>query len=175
MNDNFELDKNLYELLQKGSLEIITLINLGGISSIELYADIHTVKRSPNENSIIVIPFWVNNEPVYLKIYFDKNSPYNNKVFDELIPMTSVDMQVLPRWNIESNCIEFDFDGLLAKLLEVLHEDDILMITADHGNVRWSSDPDPLRLVERYHRSAAGLLVVSPLLPLHPVLRYGRL
>ncbi len=27
-----------------------------------------------------------------------------------------------------------DFDGLLAKLLEVLHEDDILMITADHGN-----------------------------------------
>ena len=113
MNDNFELDKNLYELLQKGSLEVITLINLGGISSIELYADIHTVKRSPNENSIIVIPFWVNNEPVYLKIYFDKTSAYNNKVFDELIPMTSVDMQVLPRWNIESNCIEFDFDGLL--------------------------------------------------------------
>ena len=37
MNDNFELDKNLYELLQKGSLEVITLINLGGISSIELY------------------------------------------------------------------------------------------------------------------------------------------
>lgn len=115
MNNNFKLDKSLYELLQKGSLKVIELINLGGITPIELHADIHTIKRSPNENSIIVIPFWMNGEPVYLKIHFDKNSAYNNKVFDQLIPMTSLCMQVLPRWNIESNSLKFDFDGLLEE------------------------------------------------------------
>ena len=48
-------------------------------------------------------------------------------------------------------------------------------VTAHHGHVWRCGHPDPLRLAEGHGRRAAGLLALPPLLPVHPLLRCGRL
>ena len=59
-----------------------------------------------------------------------------------------------------------DFDGRLPEILEAMHEDDLLMITADHGN-------DPSYVGTDHTREYIPLVIFSPSLKEPKVLPLG--
>ena len=73
-----------------------------------------------------------NNNGMDITIEDVKNSDYNGLCYVNLVEF---DSEYGHRRNVEGykNCIE-DFDKKLGELLGVLKDDDILLLTADHGN-----------------------------------------
>ena len=93
-----------------------------------------------------------NNNGMDITIEDVKNSDYNGLCFVNLVEF---DSEYGHRRNVEGykNCIE-DFDKKLGELLGVLKDDDILLLTADHGN-------DPTWTGSDHTREQVPLLIYS--------------
>lgn len=93
-----------------------------------------------------------NNNGMDITIEDVKNSDYNGLCYVNLVEF---DSEYGHRRNVEGykNCIE-DFDKKLGELLSVLKEDDILLLTADHGN-------DPTWTGSDHTREQVPLIIYS--------------
>ena len=93
-----------------------------------------------------------NNNGMDITIEDVKNSDYNGLCYVNLVEF---DSEYGHRRNVEGykNCIE-DFDKKLGELLSVLKEDDILLLTADHGN-------DPTWIGSDHTREQVPLIIYS--------------
>ena len=93
-----------------------------------------------------------NNNGMDITIEDVKNSDYNGLCYVNLVEF---DSEYGHRRNVEGykNCIE-DFDKKLGDLLSVLKEDDILLLTADHGN-------DPTWTGSDHTREQVPLIIYS--------------
>lgn len=93
-----------------------------------------------------------NNNGMDITIEDVKNSDYNGLCYVNLVEF---DSEYGHRRNVEGykNCIE-DFDKKLGELLGVLKDDDILLLTADHGN-------DPTWTGSDHTREQVPLIIYS--------------
>lgn len=93
-----------------------------------------------------------NNNGMDITIEDVKNSDYNGLCYVNLVEF---DSEYGHRRNVEGykNCIE-DFDKKLGELLSVLKDDDILLLTADHGN-------DPTWTGSDHTREQVPLIIYS--------------
>lgn len=93
-----------------------------------------------------------NNNGMDITIEDVKNSDYNGLCYVNLVEF---DSEYGHRRNVEGykNCIE-DFDKKLGELLGVLKDDDILLLTADHGN-------DPTWIGSDHTREQVPLIIYS--------------
>ena len=93
-----------------------------------------------------------NNNGMDITIEDVKNSDYDGLCYVNLVEF---DSEYGHRRNVEGykNCIE-DFDKKLGELLNVLKEDDILLLTADHGN-------DPTWTGSDHTREQVPLIIYS--------------
>ncbi len=93
-----------------------------------------------------------NNNGMDITIEDVKNFDYNGLCYVNLVEF---DSEYGHRRNVEGykNCIE-DFDKKLGELLSVLKEDDILLLTADHGN-------DPTWTGSDHTREQVPLIIYS--------------
>ena len=93
-----------------------------------------------------------NNNGMDITIEDVKNSDYNGLCYVNLVEF---DSEYGHRRNVEGykNCIE-DFDKKLGELLSVLKEDDVLLLTADHGN-------DPTWTGSDHTREQVPLIIYS--------------